>query len=31
MATIGLLNFREQNDALFHFDAIECFIGQCHN
>ena len=30
MAIIGLLNFKEQNDAVFYFDAIERFVDQCH-
>ena len=30
MAIIGLLNFKEQNDALFYFDAIERFVDQRH-
>ena len=30
MAIIGLLNCKEQNDAVFCFDAIERFVDQCH-
>ena len=30
MAIIGLLNFAQQEEAIFDLDAIESFIDQCH-